>query len=441
MVNWEDKDVEAFKEEARDIQQVNCDLLGDREWDVVEIDEWTILRRKVGYGLYREPESEPEDDNKHTGYSKEQLNEIEKICNQLVGCKESQSVTLKHRSIHFACIYIVMKLDQLYPTPVFKAKLEDDTEGIFVDSSARKYSKWNDYLEDNILPKCIYCYPTNGLYETDGDDGAVCVKFDTSPACKVAKRVLNFADTAATCVAFATVAVGVAAMCTVPVAGPIIAASSAAVTSTSVYGLGRSGYALFDRAKHRQSIGLADAEARGCWLSIVGSSLGFAQGRMIASMTKAARAGEVLGRTSQIAFLAVQTGSLTVNGLGVAQGLAILIEKKKRNELRTLDVFQFTSSLLFFANTAVNMKTASTIIKDVQCDVIESHRQGLSEPAEKLFNKQIGRLRGKHEEIKGNARVVKQLNRIGNTKDLYEMMSDSNVNSNKVSISCLFPEF
>ncbi|CAB0009510.1 unnamed protein product, partial [Nesidiocoris tenuis] len=77
------------------------------------------------------------------------------------------------------------------------------------------------------------------------------------------------------------------------------------------------------------------------------------------------------------------------------------------------------------------MKTASTIIKDVQCDVIESHRQGLSEPAEKLFNKQIGRLRGKHEEIKGNARVVKQLNRIGNTKDLYEMMSDSNVNSNK----------
>lgn len=152
---------------------------------------------------------------------------------------------------------------------------------------------------------------------------------------------------------------------------------------------------------------------------------------MIASITQTARAGEVMGKAGRIMFLVVQTGSLTVNGIGIVHGLAVLIDKSERNELTPLDVFQFSASVLFFTNAAISFRTASTIIKEVQHDVISSHREGLSKDARKLFNKQTGKLRGR-DEMHGNAKVVKRLNRIENSKDLYEMMADKNVANHKV---------
>ncbi|XP_045770870.1 uncharacterized protein LOC123871232 [Maniola jurtina] len=431
MVNWDAEDIKQFKKEARTSQQEYCDLLGDREWDVIENWEWNILRRKVGFGLYGPPAATPTSDNRNTGYDKEQLDVIEKICDQLV-----ENLNFKNNNIRFACIFVVMKVfDKRYTVPVFKAKRDvDGSSGcVFVDTGARKYADWQDYLSNNTLQKCIYCYPTRGLYEYT-EDNEVRVSFGTSPACDFISRVFSIFDTAATCVTVVATGVGVAALCTVPVAGPILAATAVAGATTGAYGVTRSSYALYDRAAHSQSIAFTDAEARGCWLSIVGSSLGFAQGRMIASMTQSARLGEVMGKAGRIAFLVVQTGSLTVNGIGIIHGLAVLIDKSERNELTPLDVFQFSASVLFFTNAAINLKTASTIIKEVQHDVIDGHRQVLSKDAKKLFNKQTGKLRGP-DEMHGNAKVVKQLNRIENSKDLYEMMSDKNVANHKVKLT------
>lgn len=431
MVNWDSEDVKNFKTEARASQQEYCDLLGDREWDVIENCEWTIFRRKVGFGIYGPPSSTPSDGNKNTGYTSEQLDVIEKICDQLV-----ENFCFKVHNIHFACIFVVVKVfEKRYTVPVFKAKQEHDSSSqcVFVDTSARKYSNWDDYLNNNTLEKCIYCYPTHGLYETNCDN-KVRVSFGTSPACDFVRRVFSVFDTASTVAAVAATGVGVVALCGIPIVGPIMSATAIAGLSTSVYGVSRSTNALYDRAVHSQSISLSDAEARGYWISIVGSSLGFAQGRMIASMTNAARAGEVMSKAARITFFVVQTGSLTVNGLGIIHGLANLLDKNERNELTPLDVFQFSASVLFFTNAALNFKTASTIIKEVQHDVISSHREGLSKDAKKLFNKQTGKLRGP-DEMHGNAKVVKQLNRIENTKDLYEMMTDKNVDNHKVKLT------
>ena len=428
MVNWNTEDVKEFKKEARNSQQEYCDLLGDREWDVIESWEWNIFRRKVGFGIFGPPSSTPSSDNQNTGYNKEQLEVIEKICDQLV-----ENFNFRNKNIHFACIFVVMKVfDKRYTIPVFKAKRENESssQSVFVDTGARKYTSWDDYLSNNTLQKCIYCYPTRGLYENNSDN-EVHVSFGTSPACDFISRVFSIFDSVSTFVTLTATGVGVAALCTVPIAGPIMAATVVAGVSTSAYGVTRSTYALYDRATHSQSIGLKDADARSCWLSIVGSSLGFAQGRMIASMTNTARAGEVMGKAGRIAFLIVQTGSLTVNGIGIVHGLAVLIDKGERNELTPLDVFQFSASVLFFTNAAINFKTASHIIKEVQHDVINTHREGLSKNEKKLFNKQTGKLRGR-DEMHGNAEVVKQLNRIENSKDLYEMMADKNVASHKV---------
>lgn len=431
MVNWDADDIQEFKKQARSKQQEYCDLLGDREWDAIDHWEWTILRQKVGFGIFGPPGATPDTDNKHTGYNKSQLDIIEKVCDQLV-----ENLNFRNRTIHFACIFVVVKVfEKSYTVPVFKAKKDEDSSSkcVYVDTGARKYSDWSDYLDKNTLEKCIYCYPAEGLYETS-QQNEVLVKFGTSPACDLVNRIFSIFDTVSTVVAITATGVGVAALLTVPIAGPVLAATAAASVSTGAYGVTRSSYALYDRATHSQSIALTDTEARGCWLAIVGSSLGFAQGRMIASMTTAARAGEVMGTAGRIAFMVVQTGNLTVNGIGIIHGLAVLIDKTERNQLTALDVFQFSASLLFFTNAVVNVKTAGSIIKEVQHDVINSHREGLSKEARKVFNKQTGKLRGP-DEMHGNAKVVKQLNRLGNSQDFYEMLADKNVASHKVKLT------
>lgn len=431
MVNWDSEDIRKFKKQARATQQEYEALLGDRQWDVIEPWKWTILRRKVGFGLYGPPQMEPNSENRNTGYKKEQLDQIEKICDQLV-----DDLNFKEQSILFACVFIVGKIwDKHFVVPVFKAKR--DRMNVYwcnyVDSSARKYSSWtDDYLQKNKLPKCVYCYPTLGKYERNSND-EVCVSFGTSPACDLVNRVFSVCDNIATFTTIGTSIIGIAALCAVPIAAPIIAASAVASVSTGAYGAARSGHALYDRATHSQSIDISDADARSCWLSIVGSSLGFAQGRMVSSMTEAAKAGEVLNKAGRIAFVIIQTGSLTLSGIGIIHSLADLIDKTERNQLTSLDVFQFSTSILFFTNSLVNVKTASTIIKEVQHDIIENHRKYLSPEAKKLFNKHTGQLRGPRE-MHGNANVVKQLNRIENAQHLYEMMVNKNVKNYKVNL-------
>jgi hypothetical protein len=70
-------------------------------------------------------------------------------------------------------------------------------------------------------------------------------------------------------------------------------------------------------------------------------------------------------------------GSLTVNGIGLVNNFASLYEKYQSEELTTLDVFQFASSCLFFTMSAVNIKTANSIIKDTQSKFISDYKAGL----------------------------------------------------------------
>jgi hypothetical protein len=308
MVNWDDPDIIRWKDDARELQQEYLDLLGDREWDVIEKCDWTVFRRKVGFGMYGPPSSLPSHDNNDTGYAKDQVDQIEKVCVQLV-----DGFDFHNGDIHFACVFVVGRIfaDRI-TVPVFKAKSSEDggSPGVYVDTCARKYNSWSDYLEKNKLPKCIYCYPKCGKYERN-NDGRVEVGFGTSPACDFINRVASFMDGATTVLSLGATVVGVLAITPfVPVA-PILASSAFCTVSAGVgaYGVARSSYALYDRATHGQSVGLSDADARACWISIVGSSLGFAQARMVNSMTNAARAGEVMSKAGRIAFIVVQSGS------------------------------------------------------------------------------------------------------------------------------------
>jgi hypothetical protein len=104
---------------------------------------------------------------------------------------------------------------------------------------------------------------------------------------------------------------------------------------------------------------------------------------------------------------ALNYGSLAVNGLGLINTFVALQEKYRSDDLTTLEVFQFASSVLFFTMSAVNTKTASTIIKETQSGIIKDFEGSLrSNRHRRMFRRVARETQGKDgHTMQGNAKV------------------------------------
>jgi len=68
-----------------------------------------------------------------------------------------------------------------------------------VDSNCRVYKDWDDFLNNNQLPKCTYCYPRRGVYDGDDND-KVYLEFGKTPAAQPGSIFWSALDTASTVV-------------------------------------------------------------------------------------------------------------------------------------------------------------------------------------------------------------------------------------------------
>lgn len=64
---------------------------------------------------------------------------------------------------------------------------------IFVDEHARVYANWNEYLNNNTLPKAIIITPKRGIYSA-GILGHVLLDNYPTPACSPGVAVIKAAD-------------------------------------------------------------------------------------------------------------------------------------------------------------------------------------------------------------------------------------------------------
>ncbi|XP_003741637.1 uncharacterized protein LOC100898257 [Galendromus occidentalis] len=416
-----------WKEEARAEQQQCLLLLGNRLWDEIEPNAETILRRKIGFGLYGPPpKPDPGADGSY-GYETEQFECIEKLSNNLI-----HQFNFKDEGILFACIYVIARIDDHnHRIPIFKAKSIDAQSCvcIFVDPSARIYSDWDDWLNNNRLPACTYCAPSEGVYRANAEN-EVQLSFQNSPASSAG--LIGALDVTSTVLAAGAAGLWVASWF-VPVAGPVLTATALTLTASEVYGVGRSVADLVDRGQHGLSIGLTDREARVDWFSIAAgaSGFGFASNNFIAKLSSPARSGEVVGRASRIAFAAAQIGKLSINGLKVAHSLENLVFKLKKHEPTPEDVTEFVASVLFFFNAAIEFKTAYKIIKEIQREMLGRNRMRFKPGSGTLFDSDIDESR-RAGEIHTIASPVRKLNKIEDVKQFYELVDDKHVADLKV---------
>ena len=147
---------------------------------------------------------------------------------------------------------------------------------------------------------------------------------------------------------------------------------------TGGYAAGRNIQTLVDRDQHQQSIGLNSAVSRNCWLGIAGSGMGIVSGGTMAAAAKTVQAAATLPLAGQIAIKSVAVSSCVLNGLAVSNGLAnIIVKALNEKEITALDVFQFTSAVLFFTHTVISTHQAMSLINSMEKNILGESSGGI----------------------------------------------------------------
>jgi len=138
------------------------------------------------------------------------------------------------------------------------------------------------------------------------------------------------------------------------------------LTLTGIYAATRNIQTLVDHDQHQQSIGLDSAVSRNCWLGIVGGAMGIVSGGTMAGAAKTARRAAKLPLAGQIAIKSVAVSSCVLNGLAVSNVLAnIIVKARNEKKITPLDVFQFTSTVLFFTHSVISTCQAMSLINSM----------------------------------------------------------------------------
>lgn len=310
------------------------------------------LERKVAYAIYGPPLQLPNPDlNAGTGYKKKQLKIVRKTCSTILKqTREAETPVL----FLFICIKIH---DGHLVAPVFRVPKQiknggDETEeiDIYVDGSHRVYRGWVDYLKNNKLPKCLMCYPHNGVYAAT--DSKVDVDFGESPACSLPVKIFNAVDMSASLMA---TVLGITALAA-PVSAPVAAAAVAGGLISGVFGLTRSARILADRRNHGQTLGLNSGEARTSWMGIVGSTVGMSLSGVSMVASRIVHGTRMIGLN--VGMVSLSIGASTLKGLTILDHFANIGKKLLNDEKVTpLDAFQVATSVFFFTGSVVSTQT------------------------------------------------------------------------------------
>jgi hypothetical protein len=209
-VDWNSREMAVWQEHARNQQQDYFHLIGGRKWTEYKPSDYVTLRRNIGYAVFGAPGEEPNETNGYTGYKRRHLSYIDKVFDVIKNYKQ-QRRNQEVICVSFLFVYGIGR-DGHVTFPVIGVYKYNSLfeHNIYIDSCARVYKNWQDYLENNKLPECALCYPSNGVYSAV--NGQVQVEFGISPAGKTSRKVLQGLDTAGGVLGLGASGVAVAAI-------------------------------------------------------------------------------------------------------------------------------------------------------------------------------------------------------------------------------------
>nr|XP_014289584.1 uncharacterized protein LOC106689213 [Halyomorpha halys]XP_014289585.1 uncharacterized protein LOC106689213 [Halyomorpha halys] len=354
---------------AEQKQDFYCSTLGTRTWEQYGPNERHILKLKLQFAIL-EPLSRI-DDNKISFKDSIQNETIENIQNIIEKVSKSENIKL-------GFIYVIGNVKgKNTEFPIIRILKESDGikkhTSYFVDIFGRLYKNWDAFLNNNIFPRCVYCYPKNGFYSRD-KDGNVQLDLAYSPACKKLKKF--FKGVNIFCNILMTCSIGIClTSLAVPVAAPVLIGSAVAGVSSGVWTSARGATSLIDRKKHGQSLNILKKDARNEWLNLVSGILEAAGAGAWHYSRLIARSGQILSKVPRIVMSTIKTSSgISCSGLHIINQILNVIENK---ELTPFDSAQLELSILFYFHIKVDVKAMTKILLELQKEVILDRNKDL----------------------------------------------------------------
>ncbi|XP_022193186.2 uncharacterized protein LOC111051069 [Nilaparvata lugens] len=344
-----------WRTRARKYQQNQYNSLGDRYWDIVPDH---LLDRKIGFALYGIPTEIKDSD---LNYSEEKTNHINKLKNHIISLKEDNS----SEETHLACIFIYVHSKEGDNVAVVFRLLNNVNENLddflFVDANCRTYKCWNDFLNNNELPRCVMCYPLNGFYSAS--NGFVDVGFCKSPASEMSRNILTGLDITSSMLGLGATGVSLASLA-IPIAAPFVWGATATIIASGAYDLGRGVNRLVDIGVHKESLSLKNPKSRKVWLDVITSTVGIASVGVTKGLS-VIRAGQAVTQSEAVAMRIINFSSLAFSGISGVNTLITVIVKVLDGTLEMSDILQFSSACYFFLNALLSIDLANRMIEEI----------------------------------------------------------------------------
>ncbi|CAF1168146.1 unnamed protein product [Adineta steineri] len=406
---WDNSDVQTWKEKAKNEMKYYYLLFnGSVFHDYTDL-TYAQKRAKICFALFGPPQENAE--NIEDAYKSEQKDEAGKILDKII---EVWREVPKDR----LCIgvnFISCKKDELeFRVPVFRLLYKQEGNVFlsrFIDHMYRVYDSWDDWKNNNILPMMKYCYPKYGFYscsnenrqEFDAERDPV-VQFGTTPACDLRARITRIADVVTTVTG---VTIGVASLFTIAgfISGPILLTLGG---GSAVYGFGRAGQRLYDKATHGES--LTDLESVVLFTAMLATPLNFASSIANTRLAAGAAQGRIFSQNTRILVTVLNSTNVGLNGFMFTVSLVQILEKGYNGNLQPLDVLQFSISSLFFFNTLMQPVTAKGVITRAQNERIANVANQMTDvETQNAYRKFVDNNSG---DMQKNSQLIRTLNRI-----------------------------
>ncbi|KAF1749007.1 hypothetical protein GCK72_025474 [Caenorhabditis remanei] len=363
------------------------------------------------------------------GYTKEQEEHIIKLRDELFDINRRQKKYKEGESniVETKFVFVSFFADGSHSNilPLICLRISD-TRTMYVESTGRAYDDWDDFLSKNKLPECNILYPYDGLYEME-PGGILNLRYDISRRSKLPSKIAKISDRSAMGIGIAATIGSVIGLFT-PLAP--VAATTLLYTAigTGVYTMARSGYHIVDRATHNENVNpLRSRENFVDWLAVAASLASFGAIGGSAYLTVMATQGIEVSQAIEYTVNAAIFANFAVSGIALTASGYNIFEKVANGERPTpLELFQFSTSLLFFTNAAVNLQTAERLIQQTTQEKINDYRDGLKTAEDKQqFDNTINENMKKTEGQSGNSKIKANLETI---KDIHKaMLADKHV--------------
>lgn len=318
-----------------------------------------------------------------------------------------------------------------------KCMNDDDSTNccmVFIDEQGNVYKNWTHFMETNVLPEGIALAPPNGVYRTENDS----FQLDSwlTPASSAVAKAAGIADVAAGVGGFAA-AGGTLAALALPVIVPALPVLGAVCAVSGAYSSIRSGWSLWSRKDHEQSIALTDSSARGSWLGVASGALAVSSSIANKSLATLAMAGKEVTTAREFVVNGMNISTMLLSGTGVANGvLDLLLKHFDDEEISAIDVLQVAASLAIFTHSAYNFRLASTIVAQSQDTKMNAYRSELSNRQRKMFDKMAKETLRTNGASKGKIDLIRLINEVPDKQYLNDLHKiNKNLNEKGVRFS------